>query len=224
MNKILILKIYVHLNIFMLIALPSSYASLKLVQHYFDMDASGFSVLPYDSHLGFINLATDYHLTAQKPLIINREKPLTVASMCFDVAEGKIPTFTWAQDHLTHTYATAFVEIAMLEGDQLKKVNIVDYKITQNSITTTQQKEVVELKYFPNPFIDKLNITFNQTLSSDATVTIKDVFGQEITRNIIQKGSTEFILQGEHLPNGAMFIEIKTEDGQVSVMKAIKIE
>ena len=224
MNKILILKIYVHLNIFMLIALPSSYASLKLVQHYFDMDASGFGVLPYNSRFGFINLATDYHLTAQKPLIINREKPLTVASMCFDVAEGKIPTFTWAQDHLTHTYATAFVEIAMLDGEQLKKVNIVDYKITQNSITTTQQKEVVELKYFPNPFIDKLNITFNETLSSDATVTIKDVFGQEITRNIIQKGSTEFILQGEHLPNGAMFIEIKTEDGQVSVMKAIKIE
>jgi len=203
--------------------LPPSYSALDLVQHHFDVDASGFGVLTYDSHLGFINLATDYHLTAQKPLVINHEKPLSIASMCFDIEEGKTPVFTWAQDHLTHTYATAFVEIAMLEGDQLKRVKIVDYKIEQNSVTSTQQADVFDLKYFPNPFTDKLNITFNESLSSDATVTVKDVFGQEITKSTVQKGSTAYILQGEGLPNGAMFIEIKTKDGQVSVMKAIKV-
>jgi len=203
--------------------LPSSYAALDLVEHHFDVNASGFGVLTYDGHLGFINLATDYHLTAQKPLIISSGKPLSVASMCFNVVEGKMPVFTWAQDHLTHTYATAFVEIAMLEGDLLKKVKITDYKIEQNSVSSTQQADVFDLKYFPNPFTDKLNITFNESLSSDANVTVKDVFGKELTRSKVLKGSTEYILQGDGLPNGAMFIEIKTQDGQVSVMKAIKV-
>jgi Secretion system C-terminal sorting domain len=203
--------------------LPEQYTSMDLVQHYFDVDASGFGVLPYDAHLGFINIATDLNLAASGGVSIPVGKSQSVASMCFEIQEGKTPVFTWAQDQLTHTYATAFVEIAMLDGDKLKKSNIAEYRITQNKNTNTQLADVLNLKYFPNPFTDKLNITFNESISSDATVTIKDVFGKEITRSKVQKGSTAFILQGEGLPNGAMFIEIKTLDGQVSVMKAIKV-
>lgn len=204
--------------------LPTQYTAMKLVQHHFDVDASGFGVLPYDAHLGFINLATDLNLSASGGVSIPTGKNIVVASMCFDVVEGKTPVFTWAQDQLTHTYATAFVELATLEGGRLKKVNITDYKIVQNRTTSTQEAAVFDLKYFPNPFTDILNITFNESLSSDATLTIKDVFGKEIIKNSIAKGSIDFTINGRNLPNGALFIEIKTTDGQVSVMKAIKIE
>jgi Secretion system C-terminal sorting domain len=193
------------------------------VEHHFDVDASGFGTLPYESHLGFINIATDLNLSAAKGISMLYTKSIATASMCFDVADAKPPVFTWAQDHLTHTYATAFVELASLEGEQLKKATITDYKIEQNSVSSTQQADVFDLKYFPNPFTDKLNITFNENLASDATVTVKDVFGKELNRSKVQKGSKEYILQGEGLPNGAMFIEIKTQGGQVSVMKAIKV-
>jgi len=204
--------------------LPTQYTSMNLVQHYFDVDASGFGVLPYDAHLGFINIATDLNLSASGGVSIPAGKNISVASMCFDVEAGKTPVFTWAQDQLTHTYATAFVEIALVDGDKLKKSNIAEYRITQNKNTEAQQADVFDLKYFPNPFTDKLNITFNESLSSDAIFTIKDVFGNEITKSNIAKGTLDFTIDGQRLPNGALMIEIKTQDGQVSVMKAIKVE
>jgi Secretion system C-terminal sorting domain len=204
--------------------LPSQYTSMKLVEHHFDVDASGFGTLPYESHLAFINIATDLNLSAAKGIFMPYGKSIATVSMCFDVADAKTPVFTWAQDHLTQTYATAFVEIATLEGEQLKKATITDYKIEQNRVSSTQQANVFDLKYFPNPFTDKLNITFNESLTSDATCTIRDVFGSEISKNKIAKGSIDYTLEGQHLPNGALLIEIKTAEGQISVMKAIKIE
>jgi Secretion system C-terminal sorting domain len=204
--------------------LPEHYTSMELVQHYFDVDAAGFGVLPYDAHLGFVNIATDLNLSAAGGLSIPAGKSIATASMCFEVTEGKTPIFTWAQDKLTHTYATAFVELATYEDNKLKKANIAEYRITQNINTNTQLGNVVDLKYFPNPFKDNLNITFNESISSDATFTIRDVFGNEITKNMIPKGSIDYTLDGQNLPNGALLIEIKTLDGQVSVMKAIKIE
>ena len=204
--------------------LPSQYTSMKLVQHVFDVDASGFGVLPYDAHLGFINLATDLNLSAAGGISIPAGKNIATASMCFDVVEGKSPVFTWAQDQLTHTYATAFVELAAFDNDLLKKATIAEYRVVQNSTTSTQEANVFDVKYFPNPFTDKLNITFNESLTSDAVFTIRDVFGSEITKNKIAKGSIDFTIEGQNLPNGALLIEIKTAEGQVSFMKAIKIE
>lgn len=204
--------------------LPSQYTSMNLVQHHFDVDASGFGVLPYDAHLGFINLATDLNLSSSGGVSIQAGKNIAVVTMCFDVVEGKTPEFTWAQDQLTHTYATAFVELAMYDDNRLKKANIAEYRISQNKNTQAQEANVFDLKYFPNPFTDKLNITFNESLSSDAILSIKDIFGNEFAQNKIAKGSIDYILEGQNLPNGALLIEIKTIEGQISVMKAIKIE
>lgn len=204
--------------------LPTQYTTLNIVQHFFDIDASGFGVLPYDAHLGFINLATDLNLSASGGLSIPAGKSISTASMCFDVVAGKTPVLTWAQDDLTHTYATAFVELALYDGNKLKKGNITEYRVIQNKTSQAQEASVFDLKYFPNPFTDKLNITFNESLTADAIFTIRDVFGNEITKNKIAKGSIDYTLEGQNLPNGALLIEIKTAEGQVSVMKAIKIE
>ena len=56
----------------------NSYLPLKLVQHYFDMDASGFGVLPYENNLGFINIATDYNLTSSEPIVLKKGAPFPV--------------------------------------------------------------------------------------------------------------------------------------------------
>jgi hypothetical protein len=71
--------------------LPSQYTTMNLVQHHFDVDASGFGVLPYDAHLGFINIATDLNLSAAGGVSIPAGKNIAVLSMCFDVVEGKTP-------------------------------------------------------------------------------------------------------------------------------------
>ncbi|MEZ4910136.1 MAG: T9SS type A sorting domain-containing protein [Saprospiraceae bacterium] len=204
--------------------LPDSYLPLKLVQHHHNVDASGFGVLTYDNNLGFINLATDYHLTSNKPLVLKHGVKNTVATLCFDVIEGKEPQFTWAQDHLTQTYATAFNEIALLNGSNLSKGKITEYRVQTGSITATQQPSVMDVSYFPNPFTQSLTIDFNMALKEDATLMVYDLFGTKVRELEVLKGSTSITIDGQNLENGAYTIAITQADGQKSSLKAIKIK
>lgn len=205
--------------------LPQQYTPMKLVQHHFDADASGFGVLPYDAHLGFINLATDLHLDAAKALSLPAGKAVAVAQMCFDVAEGVTPQITWAQDNLTHTYATAFVELALMDDKGMTtKGAISTYKVVTDRTSNVQEASVFTTKYFPNPFTNRLTVTFNEPLAQEATVEISNVFGAVLRTMPVSQGATELLIDGQTLPEGALLIEIKTQEGQISVMKAIKLK
>lgn len=205
--------------------LPQQYTPTKLVQHHFDADASGFGVLPYDAHLGFINLATDLHLDAAKALSLPVGKAVAVAQMCFDVAEGVTPQITWAQDNLTHTYATAFVELALMDDKgNTQKGEISTYKVVTDRTSSVQEASVFTTKYFPNPFTDRLTVAFNEPMAQRATVQISNVFGAVLQTLTVDKGATELTISGRDLPEGALLIDIKAQDGQQSVLKAIKIK
>jgi Secretion system C-terminal sorting domain len=204
--------------------LPAQYTPLKLVQHHFDADASGFGVLPYEAHLGFINLATDLNLDAAKAISLKVGEPVAVAQMCFDASAGAKPEINWAQDDLTHTYATAFVELAMVDDQGItKKAPVNEYRVKTSEVSSLQEASVFTTKYFPNPFTEYLEITFNESLTSEATLSVKDIFGNNLTKVTLPKGINSYKLNGQDLPNGALLMEIKTSEGQASVMKAIKI-
>jgi len=205
--------------------LPSQYTPMKLVQHHFDADASGFGVLPYDAHLGFINLATDLNLDAAKALSLPIGKDVAIAQMCFDVAEGVVPQITWAQDKLTHTYATAFVELALVDDQGATlKAPIAEYKVVNERTSVVQEATVFTTKYFPNPFTDRLTVSFNEPLAQKAMVQISNIFGAVLQTITVEKGATELNISGRDLPEGALLIDVQTQDGQQSVMKAIKIK
>jgi hypothetical protein len=196
--------------------------AVKSIHHLFDADVSVFGTLPYVVYHKFIHLSTDLNLSEAGGVTIPYGKNIATEFRFLNVKKNNTPLFTWAKDHWSLTYATAFEDIAMPEEEQLKKVKTVDCKIAQNSITTTQLA-VFDLKYFPNPYIDKMYIQFNQSLPSDAMVTIKDVFRKVILRNIIQNVYPEYITQIKGLPNVVMIIEIKTEYVQISLTKYIKM-
>jgi Secretion system C-terminal sorting domain len=204
--------------------LPAQYTPLKLVQHHFDADASGFGVLPYEAHLGFINLATDLNLDAAKAISLRVGEPVAIAQMCFDASAGAMPEINWAQDDLTHTYATAFVELAMVDDQGMtKKAPVNEYRVKNSEVSSLQEASVFTTKYFPNPFTEYLEITFNESLTSEATLSVNDIFGNNLTKVTLPKGINSYKLNGQDLPNGALLMEIKTSEGQASVMKAIKI-
>ena len=202
----------------------NSYLPLKLVQHYFDMDASGFGVLPYENNLGFINIATDYNLTSSEPVVLKKGAPFNVAEICFDVKDGVSPQMTWAQDPLTHTYATAFVELAKLEDKILRPAPISSFNIVTKNITNTQVANVLDASVFPNPFSDKLTLQFNEPLPGDANVKVHDVFGNLVKVFAITKGSQELILDGKDLLNGAYILDVETNEQNSSKIKVIKIK
>lgn len=202
-----------------------AYLPLKLVQHFFDMDASGFGPLPFERHLGFINLATDYNLTSGTPLVLSEGTTVKVAEMCFDVEANVEPEFVWSQDNLTHTYATAFVEIAKLEGERLLPAKIFSYKVKSSETTTSiQTANVFSVSVFPNPFTDRLTIVFNQKLNADARLIVRNIFGMQLMTQTLAAGSPEVTISGHEVPNGGLWIEIQSSDGQQSIMKAIKIK
>jgi hypothetical protein len=202
----------------------NSYLPLKLVQHYFDMDASGFGVLPYENNLGFINIATDYNLTSSEPIVLKKGAPFNVAEICFDVKDDVSPQMTWAQDHLTHTYATAFVELAKLEDKILRPAPISSFNIVTKNITNTQVANVLDASVFPNPFSDKLTLQFNEPLPRDANVKVHDVFRNLVKVFTITKGSQELILDGKDLLNGAYILDVETNEQNSSKIKVIKIK
>lgn len=204
--------------------LSTAYTPLKLVEHRFDIDASGFGVLPYDAHLGFINLATDLNLNAGNPLTLSSGQQLVVAELCFNVSEDEVPQITWAQDNLTHTYATAFVELALMDANgQTHQGNISVYKVTSKGNTNIQEATVFSTKYYPNPFSDRLNLSFNQALDDNSELKVYDVFGKLVLTRNLKKGITSFELKGNDVPNGALLINITNAQGEKTTLKAIKI-
>ena len=155
--------------------LTPSYTPLKLVSHFFDIDASGFGLLSYDSNLGFVNLAVDYKDGYAQPIELTPNEKIIIFTCQFDGAE---PTITWAQDNLTHTYATAFVELALMDRMHKPiKTSISEYLVTNSSTTQVQEAELFDSSIFPNPFRKELTVTFNNTLKSDCTVSVFDIFG-----------------------------------------------
>lgn len=202
--------------------LTSSYTPLKLVEHHFDADASGFGLLPYESHLGFINLATDYHIPSGRPLKLDVRKPLAIAQLCFDANPEKVHRIDWANKDITKMYATAFVEITLLEGNELKRAQIDKLSVDQADLSSTEEQIIQEMSIFPNPFMDKLHVKFNRPLDDHGVVSIYDIFGKLIHTSYVFKGDTETTIKGTQLPEGALIIEIAEANGIKSKLKAIK--
>lgn len=205
--------------------LPKSYSPLQLVQHNFDVDATGFGVLPFDNHLGFINLANDYNLSSATPVMIGVGETVDVAQLCLNITdESEESQITWAREDLTQTYATAFVEIATVEGTRLKKMHIDGLSVLGTRTSLWQEGSVLGLEYFPNPFKDHLEIKFNHALNEHAQLEVMDIFGSLLQSKDLNNGTSQVTIDGADLPEGALLIKIRQGEGETAIFKAIKIK
>lgn len=205
--------------------LPQQYTHIKLVENYFDQDASGYGTLPFENHLGFINLAIDYNMSLGKNLSLKPGDWLNVGKIQFNLNGENNPDLVWAQNDLTHTYATAFVEMARVENNKLKKLNISDLIITDSrSTTSTSDSSLPQMAFYPNPFKDYLEISFSYPLSEDAQLELYDLLGKHLSTKTISAGADYIKLSGEEIPNGALLIKIHYKNGEISTFKAVKSE
>lgn len=102
--------------------LPKEFTTMNIVQNMVG-DATGYGALPFERNLGFINLATDYHLDSKKYLTIDANADYIVAQICF--TENPPSELVWAAPGVTDGYATAFNEMAqVMENGMLEKLNI----------------------------------------------------------------------------------------------------
>ena len=204
--------------------LPDAYTSLELVQHIYDADATGFGNLPFEQHLGFINLATDYKLSSASYAGIGVGEKINVGRLCFNLVADKDIQLTWAKQGLTEAYATAFVEIAQMDGKKLKKLDIEDLVVI-NKITTSVESvhgELGSLDYFPNPFNDRLEIKFSSALKVQAQLEVIDILGRSLYSEDLAKGTESVSVKGHGLPDGTLMIKLKQRDKEVAVFKVVK--
>lgn len=91
-----------------------------------------------------------------------------------------------------------------------------------NSVTGISENRSVEknnLYIYPNPASDNLNIRFQLSKASDVTITLFDLSGRAVLKNVQNKlnaGQQELKMNIKNLPGGYYIAEIKTNEETIS--------
>lgn len=94
------------------------------------------------------------------------------------------------------------------------------YKIIDASLSVDEYP-LKNLKFFPNPVQNKLNIAFNSQTFDISEVTIFNVFGKPIVKT--QVSNTTFVeISTEELPSGFYLAEVILNNGSKISKKLIK--
>lgn len=106
------------------------------------------------------------------------------------------------------TNSEAYNEALDIMGIQLEFENAADQAVGNTNMVLFQNQ--------PNPFTEATSIAFNLPEASDATLTIHDVSGKEISKYsaAFNKGRNNFQLNANELPNlGILYYSLETEFG-----------
>lgn len=205
--------------------MPQQYTDIKLVQNYIDINAIGYGSLPFEKNMGFVNLAFDFKEYADSPLSLEKGGKVSVCSFCFNSDNfAELPEVVWAKESLTSNYATAFVQVAIVQDKIFRAAQIEDYSI---NLLKGKQDNIIEIKdfsYFPNPFSNFLYIKFNSPTTDQVKVKVSNIFGESVYSTVVDKNTEEFQLNGSELKPGGYLIEIIEANGTKSNIRAIKIK
>jgi beta-glucosidase len=115
-------------------------------------------------------------------------------------------------------------EIVLDEGQYIMEViaqsnafniNYFDFELLMVSAVYVHDRRIQEIAVFPNPMNDALNVAFNNTTNSRATIRLIDYAGkwsQELYSGSLQAGQNNFTFPIDStLATGIYFVEIKDE-------------
>lgn len=202
------------------------YSEAVLKQHIYDVDASGFGVLPFESNLGFINFYIDDKTKVGGQIQLNKNKTLSIVEMCFDnkLYPGDI---VWASEESTATYATAFNEMTILNLSTKKNIKkeFINYSVLIDEERIAQPTvATLNLDYYPNPFTDRLVMDFHKPTVDPVQVTVFDLFGKAVQNINLPIGSTELLIDGTNLTAGGYVINVQSKNGYSKNIKALKVD
>ena len=95
------------------------------------------------------------------------------------------------------------------------------FSFTTKATINSVEDEIIEsqLKVYPNPFRDYVNIKLNLLNSSDVVIEIYDLLGKNISQladTYLPSGSHSFTLSSESLVNGMYILSVKIGDVKLS--------
>lgn len=92
-----------------------------------------------------------------------------------------------------------------------------DYLLQVSALVSTVELDLVNLKIYPNPTKDVLNISYNDLISK---VTIFDLSGRQIFDKEVNDLST--VVSTDNLSKGTYLLKVQTQKGESSIVKFIK--
>lgn len=79
-----------------------------------------------------------------------------------------------------------------------------------NNSETKAQKEVNEVKIYPNPFISSINLELDWISQEETIVRIFNIIGKQIFLESFEPGMVQILINTDSFEKGIYFVEIKT--------------
>lgn len=111
----------------------AGYQDLKVVQHFYNSNASGFGSLDFDATLGFVNLSIGDLADSDVRQELTREWQPT-AQLCFKKNKNLSSyDLVWARENLTSGYATAYTQLSIHNDNNMGKMELIFHDQRSNS-------------------------------------------------------------------------------------------
>ncbi len=183
------------------------------------VSAEGLGSLPFNQHLGFLNISIDLKEIEQGGRVLSRSGDwVSTCQICFDklgsITSSKEETIIWAREELTNKYASAYVEVAeWLEKNVTvpAKVAIYNDKAFQVTAISTEQWED-KVRIYPNPVKNVLSI--DQSATKNTTLEILSINGKKSYQTTIPQGENHFQFNTSNLTAGTYQIRLIKDNQQ----------
>ena len=173
----------------------AKYSSPAIEQMFTDGHDVELGILPFEDHMGFINMSVQLDDSKQGGVDITTEWT-TVHTATFKIIDNSRKAhIVWANEAKTSDFATAFVEVAeWVNADQIIAKRAFDLVNFEEDINTAVQEEVaVEVKIGPNPTSSVANIYQDV---NGALLSVINMNGSVVIEQSLQQGTTTVNVEG----------------------------
>lgn len=209
---------------------PEQYTALIIKDNLRNIDASGTGILPFESHLGFLNFGNDLTNEAQKALILPASGEwISTTTLCFDIINPAAMSnplssmeIIWARAALTADFATAYVEIAeWVAPYKIIPATASSYEDASFSTALADKLKQQVISIFPNPTKGKASIEVD--LSEDLKLTVYSITGAVVLTDLLAKETANYQLDLTPFPTGLYLLEL-TNGSKSYTQKIEKID
>lgn len=168
-------------------------------------------------------------------LIVNLSNGITSVRVDLQTFNQGGPMFVWNQYQFKVSSLitpTANMQISFYTADQPNSGNLVEAGIDVFNVfdslnvgthQTLQLSSALQIAVAPNPFMGSTKIYFNLGNTSDAQLLLRNVLGEIVATETINKPSG-FIEVGNQLTSGIYFAEMISDFGNSKVIRLVKSE
>ena len=164
--------------------------------------------------IGFLSLSVAGRKLTDKTIFLENDNAWAkTIYICFEQESASDFDLTWAIDNKTGAYATA--EVTMSEWVDKDHHQVLDINLLEDyhSLKKTHfESEDIQLKVFPNPMIDYVNIEFDDKVEPDVII-IKDIIGREVVYDNIN-GKQNLTYDLLNWPDGTYTIDVLDENSE----------